>query len=158
MHTYRYIYIYIEKYIRRPSNFSSRLNHFLSELENPCPKRLCLYYYYDRGEIETSGIGISTCGFICLAFCFYFECMLSRRSTLGKSASALLPRCLTLCLIRVQPTSGCPPRAVLLSPPPAVSLLETIIMLSYSNPHTHTHTHTHTLKHPHLLNVSDVCC
>lgn len=52
-----------------------------------------------------------------------FSCSTSNRhSTLGKSVSALQPRCSTWCLTQAQPTCGCPRRAALLSPLPAVSI------------------------------------
>lgn len=52
--------------------------------------------------------------------CFFFPS--KRHSTLGKSVSALQPRCSTWCLTQAQPTCGCPRRAALLSPLPAVSV------------------------------------
>ena len=133
---------------------------------NPCPKRFLFIVIIDANleavvcNLVVSHVWLSVS---------VVNVSSTRRSTLGKSASALRPRCLTSCLIRARPTSGCPPRVVLLSPPPAVSLLETISVVSRKlNTHAHAHTHrqtqahtranrqTHTRTHTHTDTQTDV--
>lgn len=76
--------------------------------------------YLDVGPVHIpSGVREVT-GASC--FTLFLGFLLNRLSILGKSASALLPRCSTWCLTQAQQICGCPRKAALPFPPPVVSV------------------------------------
>lgn len=76
--------------------------------------------YLDVGPVLTP-LGVREVARV-LCFTLYLGFLLNRLSILGKSASALLPRCSTWCLTQAQQICGCPHKGALPFQPPAVSV------------------------------------
>lgn len=76
--------------------------------------------YLDVGPVLIPSGVREVAGVSCFTLSLGF--LLIRLSILGKSASALLPRCSTWCLTQAQQICGCPRKAALPFPPPVVSV------------------------------------
>lgn len=76
--------------------------------------------YLDVGTVLIPSGVREVAGVSC--FTLFLGFLLIRLSILGKSASALPPRCSTWCLTQAQQICGCPRKAALHFPPPVVSV------------------------------------
>lgn len=76
--------------------------------------------YLDVGPVRIPSGVREVAGVSC--FTLFLGFFLNRLSILGKSASALPPRCSTWCLTQAQQICGCPHKAALPFPPPVVSV------------------------------------